>query len=161
MDLAEAERLANRLILIHLGGSWFFKWNCRQTCFGYCNPKTKIISLSKPLTLLVDEDHVRDTILHEICHAIEPDDGHGPKWKALARKLGAEPNANSDVVLSGELNYTWFLVYGDRVVRKFLRRPNKKQLLTVKELFLRNEPGSVGKLEYIDKEELHRRKKDA
>lgn len=161
MDLSEVERLANRLILMHLDRSWIFKWNRRQTSFGYCDIKNKIISLSKPLTLLVDEDHIRDTILHEICHAIEPNDSHGPKWKKLARKLGADPNPTSDVVLNGSLNYTWFLVYDNKIVRKFLRRPNKNQLLSVKDLFLRDEPGSVGKLEYIDKEELQKRQKNA
>lgn len=153
MDLNEAERLANRLILMHLGGSWFFKWNRRQTCFGYCKPESKIISLSKPLTLLVDEDHVRDTILHEICHAIVPEDGHGNRWKELARKLGADPSPTSNPVLNGSLNYTWFLVHEDKIIRKFLRKPSQKQFAEVGNLFLRSDPESRSQLYYISKED--------
>ena len=43
------------------------------------------------LTLLNNIDEVRDTILHEIAHALCPKDGHGPRWRATCRRLGAKP----------------------------------------------------------------------
>lgn len=37
-------------------------------------------------------EDVKDTILHEIAHLIAGiDAGHGPKWKAAARSVGASP----------------------------------------------------------------------
>lgn len=36
-------------------------------------------------------DQVVDTLLHEIAHAMTPGDGHGRKWRAACRLLGAKP----------------------------------------------------------------------
>ena len=41
--------------------------------------------------LLNGIDEVRDTILHEIAHALCPKDGHGPRWRATCRRIGARP----------------------------------------------------------------------
>lgn len=43
------------------------------------------------MTQLNGEQEVRDTILHEIAHALAPRAGHGPKWRAICRQIGAEP----------------------------------------------------------------------
>ena len=49
------------------------------------------ITLSKHLAKL-PEEKIRDTILHEIAHAIAGHAaGHGPKWKAACRQIGAIP----------------------------------------------------------------------
>jgi predicted SprT family Zn-dependent metalloprotease len=56
--------------------------------FGACKPSMRTISLSWRLTLLNNPDEVRETLLHEIAHALTPGDGHGEKWKAMCRKLG-------------------------------------------------------------------------
>ena len=38
------------------------------------------------------EDQARDTFLHEVAHALAGHKaGHGPQWKAMCRKLGANP----------------------------------------------------------------------
>jgi len=50
-----------------------------------------LITLSRPLTLLNPIEQVRDTILHEIAHALTPGDGHGAKWKAACIAIGAKP----------------------------------------------------------------------
>jgi predicted SprT family Zn-dependent metalloprotease len=40
------------------------------------------------------ESAVRDTLLHEIAHAlVGPGEGHGPKWQATALRIGATPRA--------------------------------------------------------------------
>jgi predicted SprT family Zn-dependent metalloprotease len=41
--------------------------------------------------LLNNVDEVRDTILHEIAHALAPGDGHGPKWRMTCLRIGARP----------------------------------------------------------------------
>lgn len=38
---------------------------------------------------------VHETILHEIAHALAgPGAGHGPKWREMARRVGARDNAH-------------------------------------------------------------------
>jgi len=41
--------------------------------------------------MLNGEPQVRETILHEIAHALAPGDGHGQKWQQACVKLGIAP----------------------------------------------------------------------
>ena len=70
---------------------WRFAFDHARRRFGCCKYSSKTISLSRPLTLLNADDQVRDTLLHEIAHALTPGDGHGPRWRAACVKLGARP----------------------------------------------------------------------
>ncbi len=90
MELSVAERMANDLLCRHgLSGQWRFVFDRAIRRFGNCNYRRKTISLSAELTRLNDEAIVRDTILHEIAHALVPRSaGHGEKWKAIARTIG-------------------------------------------------------------------------
>ena len=98
MNLDDARRLAIDLIRIHLDDGWTFRWSNAHREFGRCNYTHRRIVLSKPLTLTNDEHQVRDTILHEIAHALTPvtESPHGPAWKANCRKVGAQPVARYD-----------------------------------------------------------------
>lgn len=56
------------------------------------------IDLSKVWMTRVPESQVRDTILHELAHAVAGHEaGHGPAWKEAARKLGANPRRTADL----------------------------------------------------------------
>jgi predicted SprT family Zn-dependent metalloprotease len=104
MDLKKAELLAKELIRKHLQsrGSWQFKFDRAKRRFGSCrfNPRRVIyglavkypggvISLSRSLTELNSETEVKDTILHEIAHALcGPGKGHSQAWKKTARMIG-------------------------------------------------------------------------
>lgn len=68
-----------------------FKWNDSISTFGLCYKRRKVIALSLPLTELNVEEEVKDTILHEIAHALDAERGHGEKWKEICRKIGAKP----------------------------------------------------------------------
>ncbi len=64
-----------------------------QTDFG-----ARTIALSGPHTQNHTETEVEDTILHEIAHALVGyQAAHGPKWQAMARKLGATPKAHMTI----------------------------------------------------------------
>lgn len=67
-----------------------FKWTRATTTFGSCDRWNKIIELSKPLTRLNEEEHVKDTILHEIAHALTKG-GHNKGFYRMCRILGAKP----------------------------------------------------------------------
>jgi predicted SprT family Zn-dependent metalloprotease len=93
MDLTKARKLALRLMREHaVPGDWVFQFDRSKVRFGKCNYGEKEISLSEYLVELNDEAEVRDTILHEIAHALLPRGaGHGPKWRAMAESIGCQP----------------------------------------------------------------------
>ena len=87
----DARELAWRLMKLHGLGDWHFQFDHARRRFGVCRPGKKLIALSRPLTLLNPEPEVRDTILHEIAHALTPGDGHGARWQAKCVEIGARP----------------------------------------------------------------------
>jgi predicted SprT family Zn-dependent metalloprotease len=91
MQPIDAKLLAFSLIRQHGLHDWRFQFDHARRRFGSCRPRSKLVTLSKPLTLLNTEDQVRDTLLHEIAHALTPGAGHGPKWKAKCLEIGAVP----------------------------------------------------------------------
>ena len=91
MNLYAARDLALALMRRHGLHDWAFAFDHARRRFGSCRPGRQLITLSRPLTFLNDEAQVRDTILHEIAHALTPGDGHGPKWKRVCLAIGAEP----------------------------------------------------------------------
>ena len=56
----------------------------------------RIFTVSMALALVNSEEELRDTVLHEIAHAIAGiSAGHGPEWKSVARRIGATPKATA------------------------------------------------------------------
>ena len=92
MNLFEAQHLARTLMREHgLSTDWSFRFDRARRRFGSCRVREKLITLSRALTFMNSQAEVRDTILHEIAHALTPGDGHGRPWKAKCRELGAKP----------------------------------------------------------------------
>jgi predicted SprT family Zn-dependent metalloprotease len=93
MNLDDAENLGKVLMDEHglLAQGWRFAFDRAARRFGRCNYKRKTISLSRPLTLLNDQAQVRNTILHEIAHALLPKGaGHNQAWRSLAVSIGCD-----------------------------------------------------------------------
>lgn len=93
MNLKQAEKLAWALINEHLykvtGDNWDFMFDRSVRRFGCCSYRLKRITLSAALTKANDESAVRDTVLHEIAHALAGvGSGHGPKWREVALSIG-------------------------------------------------------------------------
>lgn len=90
VELTEAQRLAERLMGAHGLAGWTFRFDRARRRSGQCVFSTKVISLSAPLTRLHSEVEVRDTILHEIAHAlVGPGAGHSERWRATALRIGS------------------------------------------------------------------------
>lgn len=89
MELPHARRLALALMDEHGLSGWRLELDRARTRAGICRYGRKVIGLSAPLTRLHAEAEVRDTILHEIAHALAgPRAGHGPLWREIAVRLG-------------------------------------------------------------------------
>lgn len=96
MDPDAARALALRLLHDHGLVGWRFRYDHARRRLGCCHYGSRTISLSRPLVLLNGEAVVRDTLLHEIAHALTPGAGHGPAWRRQAAALGAAPRRCAD-----------------------------------------------------------------
>lgn len=129
MDTTQAETLARDLMAKHLYADWNFSWSQRKVTLGRCIYTTKTIELSMPLTLVNDEAEMRDTILHEIAHALAGGAaGHGPEWRYVARRLGATPRATTSVAATVPSRYEATCPVGHIAYSQ--RRPSPKRLGT-------------------------------
>jgi len=84
------QALAETLMLEHLDDrQWSFGFDNGRRRAGLCSYTDKKITVSKYLSLVHDIDDVKQTILHEIAHAlVGPKEAHGKKWLATAKKIG-------------------------------------------------------------------------
>ena len=89
MDLTDAARLARELLDEHGLQTWTLTFDRAKRRAGICRYAERQIGLSAPLTAIHPEAEVRDTILHEIAHAlVGPQHGHDGFWQATARRIG-------------------------------------------------------------------------
>ena len=87
--LAEAIETATELMRQHGLIGWRIKLDHARRRAGQCDYNTKVISLSRLYVRAADKDHIRDTILHEIAHAlVGPSHGHDAVWRKKAREIG-------------------------------------------------------------------------
>ena len=71
---------------------WKVMLDRAKTRAGKCSYKRHTIYLSKYYLVNATEDDVKDTILHEIAHALTPGHGHDAHWKSKALELGCSGN---------------------------------------------------------------------
>jgi SprT-like family len=94
----DAGGLARQLMDQHGLQDWSVTINRRlERIAGQCDHKRKTIHLGDFYVAENDEGEVRDTILHEIAHALHGPGGqpHGREWKEIARNIGARPQAHT------------------------------------------------------------------
>ncbi|WP_028637467.1 SprT-like domain-containing protein [Nocardioides sp. URHA0032] len=89
MELTAAAQLGRALLDEHGLQDWRLAFDRAKRRAGVCRSDRKEIGLSGPLTALHPEAEVRDTILHEIAHAlVGPRHGHDEVWRATALRIG-------------------------------------------------------------------------
>ncbi|MFV0373425.1 SprT-like domain-containing protein [Microbacterium sp.] len=88
-DLLVVRATADDLITQHLDPSWTFAFDNAKRRAGACDFTRKRITVSRYLAARYDDEANRQTLLHEVAHALAgAEAGHGPRWKRTARALG-------------------------------------------------------------------------
>lgn len=93
MDIGKAQKLADGLMRTHglYRKGWRFDFFRSKKVFGRCLYREKRILLSSEFATINDEQHIRDTILHEIAHAlVGSSHGHDEIWQDKARQIGCD-----------------------------------------------------------------------
>ena len=127
VDPDAARALARELMDRHGLDAWSFRFDRARRRLGCCRYDSRTITLSRHLVQLNPVEVVRDTILHEIAHALTPGAKHGPAWRARAVALGAAPRAcvSADAVTLPPAPYVLVCnVCGARIAR--YRRPRRR-----------------------------------
>lgn len=96
MDITAARTLAVDLMTQHglIEQGWTFEFNTNQSRMGVCRYTPRRIEVSRHYAAAATEAEVRDTILHEIAHAlVGPGHRHGMVWKDKAIMIGATPRS--------------------------------------------------------------------
>lgn len=84
--------LAESLMERHGLSEWTLVFDRAVTRAGQCRYRAREISLSAPLMSQWTREQCTNTILHEIAHALTPEDGgHGAEWRAMCRRMGIQP----------------------------------------------------------------------
>ncbi len=82
-------------------GGWELRFSNQKRKLGYCKPQRKIISLSLAYMETNPIAVIRDTLLHEVAHALHyietGSTGHGRRWKEIAVEVGCEPRRCADL----------------------------------------------------------------
>ena len=87
--MAAILQMAVDLLSEHGLKKWRFKFDHSTRRAGCCNYRDKLVSISFELALSASDENIRDTILHEIAHALSgKKHNHDAVWKAKAREIG-------------------------------------------------------------------------
>lgn len=68
---------------------WRFEWNDSDEAAGRCYPDLQLITVSRAILLDTAARNIRETLLHEIAHALTTTD-HTARWWNRFRKIGGE-----------------------------------------------------------------------
>ena len=91
LTLEETRALAHTLMLKHglMYKNWKFCFDNAKSRLGYCSYKKKKISLSQNYIPITTKEEIKDTILHEIAHAlVGVGHGHDRVWRQKAIEIG-------------------------------------------------------------------------
>ena len=137
--LKQVAILAWQLIDEHGLKEWKFSFNHSKTKLGQCRYSQKVIVLDRLHAATGSSELTKDTILHEIAHAIAgPEAGHGPKWKTIAQAIGAAPRSRAPESvelqsqrLAAKSQFTrgdqvWFEIRGERHDGEIIRLNPKR-----------------------------------
>jgi predicted SprT family Zn-dependent metalloprotease len=90
--LEEIRQLAADLFALYGLAGWSLEFNRGKRTMGLCLYGSKTIALSVHFVERNQDEAIRDTLLHEIAHAlVGPGHGHDASWKRKCLEVGARP----------------------------------------------------------------------
>lgn len=110
-SITDTHKLARKLIeeiLVDQHGihGWTFQLDNARRRLGACHYHKRIITMSRHLIPVASKEEVKETILHEIAHAIAgAGANHGPKWQQVAKSIGCTAQRCHNVDTSSVANY--------------------------------------------------------
>jgi len=140
MDAATAMDMAERLVEEKLntrvkdGWFWEVKFNNTKRIIAQCVTKKREIRLSKPFMERMKRVNVKNTILHEIAHAIDFHQrgysAHDYRWKKIASTLGAHPRASAKLSPEEQPYFKYDAICPNhgKLPSGFQRRPKREYL---------------------------------
>ena len=88
--------MSRRLMDEHGLVDWTLAFVEARRRLGDCDFRDRVIRIGRAHVLEGSEEQIRDTVLHEIAHALAGREaGHGPLWRETARRIGATPRAKA------------------------------------------------------------------
>lgn len=111
MTINEVLELANSIKKkFHELNNWDITFNNRKKSFGCCSYGDREIQLSKYLIGYMSEYAIKNTIIHEIAHALTPNHGHDYVWRRKFIELGGNGkrvsgSENFENGLNGEIAF--------------------------------------------------------
>jgi predicted SprT family Zn-dependent metalloprotease len=91
-DYAVVSQWARKVLDSFGLGDWYFSFDGARRRLGCCNYRELRITLSRYFVSRNGVVEIRETMLHEVAHAlVGGGHGHGPVWKAMARRVGCRP----------------------------------------------------------------------
>lgn len=95
--LAELVALGLEEIQKHRLKEWIFRFDNSVSRAGVCKYENKLIAVSNIHCLTHNHEVVRDTVLHEIAHALAgPKHYHDEEWVRIAKSIGCTAKVRSD-----------------------------------------------------------------
>ena len=76
---------------------WRFSFENYKKSFGRCNYTTRTISISSYLCDSMTDIAIKDTLIHEIAHALTPGHGHDNVWRRKCAELGGVPERTASL----------------------------------------------------------------
>lgn len=106
--IVEIHRFANAALKEHGLDDWQFKLSNHKVLVGQCKHRNKVIHFSLYYLERSTWEEVKDTILHEIAHALVGlGHGHDYVWESKCIEIGAKPErlAGEDAKTNAKPNY--------------------------------------------------------
>lgn len=108
MEKSEIIEMAEGLMLDNDLFGWRFRFSVSKNRLGSCNHTQKEIILSAPISEINEVDSVKNTILHEIAHAlVGGGQGHNYIWQQVCEEIGGIPErlSSNHIRVKGKYRY--------------------------------------------------------
>ena len=155
--LEEVRVLARNLMNEHGLEDWEFDWSNRVANFGDCSFHRRRIRLSRKMAAIRDIDATRNTILHEIAHALTPGHKHDRVWKLKAIEVGADPRATSEMPPDAAQCLPWHyclcLKSNGAIYDLRFKRPARSAFTRIGATYLKGKPETKGTLALLRHDE--------